>query len=258
MISITEAQLAAWVSPIFWVFLRVLGLFTASPVFSIRAVPTRTKIALAFLIALCAQAGLPNQPTVGFNDTATLTTAAHEVVVGMAIGFAVRLVFAVVELAGELMGLQMGLNFALFFDPTTSGQVSAVSRFFGNIMVLLFIALNGHLLVLQTVIQSYEAFPVGASLVGAAQKMPLHQFGSVLFSSALWLALPMIGILLMVNLTLGIVSRVAPQMNIFAVGFPVMLTVGLMTIAAGLPMLETPILQLLDQALAVFAPARPR
>lgn len=252
MISFSEAQLSAWITPVLWPFLRVLGMFGSSPLLSIRAIPNRTKICLAFLVALCAQASLVGQPMVGLNDTDTVATAIHEVGVGLAIGFAVRLVFTTIELAGELMGLQMGLNFAMFFDMTSNSQTSAVSRFYGNIAVLLFVVLNGHLMIIMAVIQSYDIFPVNFGLMETVNRLHLHTIGTEIFSSALWMALPVIGLLLMVNLTLGIVSRVAPQMNIFALGFPVTLTVGLMGIAAGLPLLETPMTRLLTQAIDLF------
>ena len=125
MITFTESQLMAWLSPILWPFLRVLAVFTVAPVFSMRAVPMRVKIGLAFLVALCAQAVLGDQPTISVNGREALGAVAQQVAVGLAIGFAVRLVFAAVELAGEIIGLQMGLNFASFFDPSSNAQVSA-------------------------------------------------------------------------------------------------------------------------------------
>ena len=253
MISITEAQLTAWIAPIFWPFLRMLGMFGASPVLSVRAIPTRTKICLAFFIALAAQASLTNQPVVSLNDPSTVGTAVHEVLIGLAIGFAVRLVFASVELAGELMGLQMGLNFAMFFDAMTSSQASAVSRFFGNMAILLFVVSNGHLMVMMAVIKSYDAFPVNHGILQTYGQLKLYTMGADLFATALWISLPLVGMLLMVNLTLGIVSRIAPQMNIYAVGFPVILTVGLMGIAAGLPLLDAPMMSLMMRAMALFS-----
>ena len=177
----------------------------------------------------------------------------QQVAVGLAIGFAVRLVFAAVELAGEIIGLQMGLNFASFFDPTSNAQVSAVARFFGNIATLLFVVINGHLMVLMAVVNSFDRFPVSGNALHGLAQMRLHERWGALFSSALWIALPMIALLLFVNLTLGIISRVAPQMNIYAVGFPVTLTVGLLGIAATLPMLEQPVLTLMQQAIDLFA-----
>lgn len=252
MISITEAQLVAWVSPIFWPFLRVLAVFTTAPVFSSRAFPMRAKIALAFFVALATQASLPDMPLIGFNDPAALGAVIQQVGIGLAIGFVVRLVFSAVELAGEVVGFQMGLNFAAFFDPTLNAQSSAVARFFGQMTALLFVVMNGHLMVLAAVIRSFKSFPVDQNFLEALGRMQLYQLGSDLFASALWIALPMVGMLMFANLALGIISRVAPQMNIFAVGFPITLVVGLVGIAVTLPMLDQPFIALMGRAIEVF------
>lgn len=217
-----------------------------------RVIPMRTRIGLAFLVAVCAQAVLVNQPLVPLNGPEALGAVAQQVAVGIAIGFAVRLVFTSVELAGEVIGLQMGLNFASFFDPASNAQVSAVARFFGQISMLLFVVINGHLLVLMAVVKSFDAFPVDGNFLQALGQLRLYTLGTSLFSSALWIALPMVALLFFVNLTLGIISRVAPQMNIYAVGFPVTLTVGMLGIAATLPMLEQPVLALMQQAVDLF------
>lgn len=242
----------AWLSPVLWPFLRVLALFTVAPVFSMRAIPVRVKIGLSLLVAVCAQAMLVDQPIISVNGREALGAVAQQVAVGMAIGFAVRLVFAAVELAGEMIGLQMGLNFASFFDPASGGQISAVGRFFSNMSLLLFIVINGHLMVLMAVVKSFERFPADGNFLQSLAQMRLYELGTSLFSSALWISLPMIALLLFVNLTLGIISRVAPQMNIYAVGFPVTLTVGLVGIAATLPMLEQPVLALMQQVIDLF------
>ncbi len=246
----------AWLSPVLWPFLRVLALFTSAPVFSMRVIPVRTRIGLAFLVAVCAQAVLPEQPVISLNSREAAGAVVQQVGIGLAMGFAVRLVFAAVELAGEIIGLQMGLNFASFFDPASNAQVSAVARFFGNISMLLFVVINGHLMVLMAVVKSFDSFPVGGNFLQAIGQMRLHELGASLFSSALWIALPMIALLMFVNLTLGIISRVAPQMNIYAVGFPVTLTVGMLGITATLPMLEQPMLALLQQSIDLFAAPR--
>jgi len=241
-----------WLSPILWPFLRVLAVFSVAPVFSMRSIPMRVKIGLAFLVALCAQGVLVDPPVISVNGREALGAVAQQVAVGMAIGFAVRLVFTAVEMAGEFIGLQMGLNFASFFDPASNAQVSAVARFFSYMSMLLFVVINGHLLILMAVVKSFDRFPVDGNFLQALSQMRLYELGGSLFSSALWIALPMIGLLLFVNLTLGIISRVAPQMNIYSVGFPVTLTVGLLGITATLPMLEQPMMTLLQQAMDIF------
>ncbi len=252
MISLTEAQLAAWISPIFWPFVRILAVFTSAPVFSSRAFTTRARIALAFLVALACQASLPPAAVVGFNDPGAFGVLVQEVGVGLCIGFAVRLVFTAVELAGEVIGFQMGLNFASFFDPSMNAQSSAVGRFFTQIASLLFVVMNGHLMVLMAVNKSFVAFPVGGNFLATLAQMKLYTLGTQIFSSALWIALPMIGMLMFSNLAMGIISRVAPQMNIFAIGFPVTLFVGLLAIAFTLPMLDQPFITLMGQVMEIF------
>lgn len=253
MISVTETQLMAWLTPILWPFFRVLAVFTAAPIFSTRAFSVRTRIGLALLVAFAAQPSLPDQPLIGLNEAQALGAVFQQVGVGLAIGFAIRLVFAAVELGGEVIGLQMGLNFASFFDPTMNSQSSAVARFFGYMTSLLFIALNGHLLILMTVVRSFEVFPVDQNFLAALSLMKLYHLGGELFASALWISLPVVGMLMFVNLVLGIVSRVAPQMNIYAVGFPVTLGVGLIGVAATLPMLDQPMMALMERAIDVFS-----
>jgi flagellar biosynthesis protein FliR len=237
MFTFTEADIMALVSPVFWPFLRVLAVFSSAPIFSARSVPMRSRVALAMLVAICAQAGLPERPVIGLTDPQALGVVFQQVVIGVAIGLAVRIVFAAVELAGEVIGLQMGLNYAGFFDPTTNQSTSAVGRFFGNTTMLLFVILNGHLMVLQAVVASFETFPLGTDALAAVSRMRLHELGSVVFRYGLWIALPMIGMLLFVNIILGVISRVAPQMN---------------AIAITLPMLEGPVIALMKLATGMF------
>jgi flagellar biosynthesis protein FliR len=252
MPTFNEAQIMALVSPVFWPFLRVLAVFSSAPIFSSRSVPVRTRVALAMLVAVCAQAGLADQPVLSLTDPQAFSAVLQQVVVGVAIGLAVRIVFASVELAGEVIGLQMGLNFAGFFDPATSSQSSTVGRFFGNTTMLLFVVLNGHLMLLQVVIASFETFPVGGNAFESVNRLQLHQLGATLFRYGLWIALPMIGMLLFVNTVLGFISRIAPQMNAFAIGFPLTLSAGLLGMAFTLPMLDGPVLALMRLATGLF------
>ena len=252
MVSFSEAQIMAWLSPVLWPFLRILAMFSVAPIFSQRAIPARAKVGMAFVVALCAQVTLIDQPVVSVQAREALGVAVQQVVVGLAIGFAVRLLFAAVEVAGELIGLQMGLNFASFFDPVSNAQISAMARFLVQIVTLMFIAVNGHLVVLMAVVKSFDAFPVDGSFLQALGQMRIYELGSAVFSSAFWIALPMIALLLFVNMTMGIIARIAPQMNIFAVGFPVTVTVGLVGVTATLPLLEQPTLALFQRIMDIF------
>lgn len=253
MITFSEAQINAWLTPLLWPFLRTLGVITAAPVFSSKAFPVRARIALAFFVALAAQPNLTNQPVVTLSDSGAFGTVLQQVGIGLTIGFSIRVVFAAVELAGEVVGFQMGLNFASFFDPSLNTQSSAVARFFGQMATFMFVVMNGHMLVLMTVIASFNAFPVDQNFLEAVKQVKIYNLGTDLFASGLWMALPMVGMLMFANLALGIVSRVAPQMNIYAIGFPITLTVGLVGMASTLPMLDQPFMAIMSRAIGIFA-----
>lgn len=252
MVSFTEAQVLAWITPLLWPFLRALALFSALPLLGTRTVPARVRVALAALIALAAQASLPPPPVVALDSWLAFQLVAQQLVIGISLGFAVRLVFAAIEMAGEVVGLQMGLNFAGFFDPVTATQTTASSRFFGAIVGWLFVVINGHLLVIAALVDSFRAFPVGDAPFAFVQQALPHQWGAQIFATGLWIALPMVAMLTFVNLVLGVISRVAAQINVFAIGFPITLGVGLVGILLTLPLLQQPFTMALERMLAYF------
>ncbi len=252
MVSFTEAQVLAWITPLLWPFLRALALFTALPVLGTRTVPTRVRIGLAAFIAMAAQPSLPEMPVLPLDSPLAALLVIQQVLIGVAIGFAVRVVFAAVEFGGELIGLQMGLNFAGFFDPVSAGTATATSRLFGTTVAWLFIVINGHLLMIAALVQSFEAFPVGPEPLAFVGQMLPHRWGAIIFSTGLWIALPMITLLLFVNLVLGAISRVAPQINVFAIGFPVTLGVGLLGVLLTLPAMQQPFTVALEQMLQML------
>lgn len=253
LITFTETQLTTWLSPLLWPFLRTLAVFSSAPLLSSRAFPVRARVALSFFVALAAQPSLEGQTVISITSSSAIGAVLQQVGVGLAIGFAIRVVFSAFELAGELIGFQMGLNFASFFDPSLNAQTSAVAKFFGQMATFLFIVMNAHLMVLMAVINSFTAFPVDQNFLQAIQYMKLYRLGSSIFASGLWIAMPLIGMMMFANFALGIVSRVAPQMNIYAIGFPITLTVGMVGIASTLPMLDKPFMALLTQAIDIFS-----
>ena len=252
MVTFTEAQLLGWLSPILWPFVRVLALFGAMPVLGQRSVPMRLRVALAFLIALCAQASLPAMPVVPLDSATAFLMLIQQVLIGLTLAFAARIVFAAIEFAGELIGLQMGLNFAGFFNPMTGGESTAVSRFLGVSVSWLFIVINGHLLLIAAVVQSFQAFPVGPEPFAFLRAVQPQVWGAEIFRLGLWIALPLVAMLLFINLVLGIISRVAQQMNIFAIGFPITLGVGLVGVLLTLPMMQVPFTMALERLLSHF------
>ncbi len=252
MISFSEAQILGWVTPLIWPFLRALFLFAALPVLGSRAVPARVRVGLAAFIALAAQPSLPDVAPVPLDSPLALLLVAQQAVIGLALGFAVRVVFAAVEFAGEIIGLQMGLNFAGYFDPLSASTATATSRLFGTLVSWLFVVINGHLLVIMALADSFQAFPIGPEPFAFVRATLPHQWGAEVFATGLWIALPLVSMLLFVNLVLGAITRVAPQINIFAVGFPITLGVGLLGLLAVLPALDAPFTMALERLLDPF------
>ncbi|MES2090823.1 MAG: flagellar biosynthetic protein FliR [Pseudomonadota bacterium] len=252
MITFTEAQVMAWITPWLWPFFRVMGLFTAAPVLSMRVIPRRVRMGLGVLIVMAAQPTLPDMPVVALNSPQALMVLTQQVLIGLTMGFAARVVFASIEFAGELVGLQMGLNFASFFDPMSGGQATAVSRFYGTCAAWLFVVMNGHLMLTAAVVRSFETFPVSAEPLAFLQVVQPQVWGAEIFKTGLWVALPVVAMLMLVNLVMGLVARVSPQMNIFSIGFPITLGVGLTGLWLTLPMMQTPMTMALERMLGYF------
>jgi flagellar biosynthetic protein FliR len=174
------------------------------------------------------------------------------VVIGLALGFAARLLFAVFEIAGEFIGLQMGFSFAGFFDPN-GGSESAVGSWHNTLGMMLFVALDAHLVLIDALIATFSSFPITADPFAAFSQLRLDRLGADVFRLALSLALPATILMLFVNIVLGFASRVAPQLSIFSVGFPVTLLTGLAVLALGTGHLMGP----MQEALTIFlAPLR--
>ncbi len=252
MVSFSEAQVLAWVTPWLWAFFRVLGLFTAAPVLSMRVIPRRVRVSLALLIVVCAQPSLPEMPVVPLDSPVALMVIAQQVLIGLTMGFAARVVFAAIEFAGELVGLQMGLNFASFFDPLSGTQITAVSRFYGTTAAWLFVVMNGHLMLTGAVLGSFKAFPVSPEPLAFLHVIQPQVWGAEVFRLGLWVSLPVVSMLILVNMVMGLMARVAPQMNIFSIGFPITLGVGFTGLWLTLPMMQTPLTMALERMMAYF------
>lgn len=235
MISFTDAQLNTWLITFIWPLTRILGLIMVVPVFGHRSVPARVKVGLGVFIALIISPTLPPMPDVSLGSWYGLFILVQQLLIGIAIGFVMRIIFAAVDSAGEIIGLQMGLGFASFFDPQSSTQTLVISRFLNMVAVLIFLAVNAHLLVLGMLVESFKILPVSAQPLSTAGFHNVAAFGTNVFAIGLQLALPLIAILLITNLALGILTRASPQLNIFAIGFPITLSVGLIILDLTLP-----------------------
>jgi flagellar biosynthetic protein FliR len=252
MITFSEAQVMAWITPWVWAFFRVMGLFTAAPVLSMQAIPRRVRMALSILIVVAAQPSLPPMANIALNSPEALLVALQQILIGLTIGFSARVIFSAIEFAGELVGLQMGLNFASFFNPLSGGQATSVSRFYGTCAAWLFVVMNGHLLITAAVVHSFTTFPVGPEPLGFIRQLQPQVWGAEVFKLGLWVSLPIVTMLLLVNMVMGLIARVSPQMNVFSVGFPVSIGVGLVGLWLTLPMMQAPFTMAIEQMLGLF------
>ena len=247
MISITTAELNTLLAAFLWPLSRILALVATAPLLGNPSVPVRVKLGLAVMITVLVmplvEKSLPQiDPASGVGFAILL----QQILIGIAMGLVMRIVFVAVEMAGELIGLQMGLGFAVFFDPQNSGQIDIVGRFLGVIASLAFLAIDGHLIMIALISQSFSTLPIGLEGMTNATFTTLANWGSEIFKSGLQLSLPVLTALLITNLALGVLTRVAPQLNIFAVGFPLTLSIGLLVMALSMPF-YAPILEHLVQ-----------
>ncbi|MDR1661759.1 MAG: flagellar biosynthetic protein FliR [Azoarcus sp.] len=225
MFSVTSAQLDAWLAVFVFPFVRLLGLLMAAPVFSTRAMPVRVRLAVALGIAVAILPAAPPMPGIAPGSGIGLLVMGEQVFIGAAIGFVIRLVFAAIDLAGSFIGMQMGLSFALFFDPNSGGQSAVLADFMSMVATLLFLALDGHLVMIGLLAHSFEWLPVGAGLSGEAWSL-IPRAGAAIFSTGLLFSLPLLAVLLVTNIALGVLTRASPQLNLFAIGFPVTMMAG--------------------------------
>jgi len=241
MISFSTADINLWIAGLLWPLTRILGLLAASPLFGNSSVPASVKLSLGVLLAMVVAPAVPLLPGSDPTSLAGLLILAQEMLIGLAMGFSIRIVFAAVEMAGEISSLTMGLGFATFFDPNTQGRSSAISQFLALVATMTFLAVNAHLVLLSVLVESFYTLPVSASPVYGGGFKQLADWGGKIFSTGVQLSLPIVAALLITNVALGILTRAAPQLNLFGIGFPITLGVGLLVIAMTLPYLATPV-----------------
>lgn len=234
MIQLDTEQLSIWVAAFIWPFIRILAMLASAPVFESRALQRRVRIGLAACIAIILMPILPPPPPI--SDTHSIYILIQQILIGTAMGFTMRLVFAAFEVAGDLLGLQMGLAFAQFIDPQRGGTTPLLGSYLNLLASLIFLALDGHLLVITAIINSFELVPIGSSLKVLNLEV-VAASGSVMFLIAMQIAIPVLAALVISNLILGILARAAPQLNIMSIGFSITITAGIWVLWVSMPFL---------------------
>lgn len=242
MFTVTTAQLDAWLAAFVYPFFRILALASSAPVLSHSSVPYPVRIGLALLVTAIVAPTLPAVAAVSPMSAAGMAVVVQQVLIGAAVGFAMQIIFAAVEIAGDVIGLQMGLAFAGFIDPQSATESPVIGNFLTMSLMLLFLAVDGHLGLIAALVDTFRTFPVAGGFLGEFDPSTLALAGRDLFATGLQLALPVVAALLLANVALGVLTRTAPQLNLFAIGFPVTLMVGMLMLLFALPFMF-PLLQ---------------
>lgn len=229
MLTVSSADLGALLALYFFPFVRILTWLRFDPLLGNRAIPMRARVVLAFAITVAIVPVLPEMPQVALVSGEGLLMLLQQIAIGAVLGFSMRIVFAMVEVAGQFMGIQMGLSFAMLFDPINGAQTPVVAQFLVITTTLILFAFNGHHLVITALVQSFVEVPISPVLTAPGFATVAH-WGGAMFTTGLHIALPVSAALLATNLTIGMMSRAAPQLNIFAVGFPLTLGAGFLVL----------------------------
>ncbi len=228
-------ELSQWLGGFLWPLLRIGAVLAVGPVFGARSVPVRVRVVLALALTLLVVSMRGPQALPDPLSIPGVLAIARELVIGAAIGLSLQLVFAAVVVGGQMVATSMGLGFASIVDPQNGVQVPVLSQFYLLTATLVFLALDGHLVLIDLLVRSFEVLPPGGPGPGAADFWAVAAWGSHLFAGGVVIALPVVAAALLTNLAFGVVTRAAPQLNIFAVGFPVTLMVGFLAMFATLP-----------------------
>lgn len=241
----------AWLAELMFVMLRVGGAFLAAPLFSAMAMPLRVRLLLTAGIAAGVAGALDLAPP-PVTTLPGMVAAAGEVLAGLLIGFVLQLALAAAQVAGEQIAAGAGLSFAALNDPQTGAMSPALSNFLMLFMTLLFLGLDGHLLLIEAVVASYATLPPGDAWPGPGRLLAIAGFAAQLFAGGMAIALPVVMALFALNLALGVLTRAAPQMNIFAVGVPVTITAGMLMLAVALPALAGRMVVAIEEGVAML------
>ena len=253
MLVITEHQLESWLAMYFWPFARIAGCLMVAPVFGARVVPARIRIVLALAIALLVAPLLAPPPAVTLLSLPSLIITVQQLLIGIVVGLALQFIFDAVSMAGQVLANMMGLSFAQSIDPLHGASSVALGQFYVVIVTLTFLTLNGHLAMIEALVDGFKTLPIGTSGLGGAGIWSFVESAATLFSGALSIALPGVAALLVVNISFGVISRAAPTLNLFAIGFPMTLIAGFVVLFVGLPGLQSGFVGLLRDAFSSIA-----
>ncbi|WP_271408448.1 flagellar biosynthetic protein FliR [Pseudomonas sp. Q1-7] len=233
MLELSDAQIGGWVGSFLLPLFRIAALLMTMPIIGTQLVPVRVRLYLALAIAVVLVPTLPPMPQVDALNLRSILLVGEQVLIGALLGFVLQLFFHAFVVAGQIISMQMGLGFASMVDPTNGVSVPVLGQFYLMLVTLLFLAMNGHLVVFEVLAESFVTLPAGGGLLTAHHWEVAGKLGWMM-GAGLLLSLPAITALLVVNLAFGVMTRAAPQLNIFSIGFPLTLALGLVIVWIGM------------------------
>ncbi len=248
-IILTSSEIIGWVNSLFWPFTRIAAMVVIAPIFGAKMIPVRGRLILALLLTVVVAPLLPEVPAINPLSVESVYITLQQMLIGLVLGFSLQLVFAAIVLAGQLMAMGMGLGFASMVDPQNGVQVPVIGQYYAVTATLVFLALNGHLMLIQMVVDSFQFFQIGTNALTRESLNTIAHWGSRLFADALMVALPVVTSVLLANLIFGVVSRAAPQLNVFGVGFPAVMTLGFIALTFAIGNLLPQMQGMIDSAL---------
>ncbi|NOR71441.1 MAG: flagellar biosynthetic protein FliR [Methylomarinum sp.] len=228
--SFTEDELLSALASYVWPFMRISSMFISIPVFSTRALPAKIRVIAGLLITLVVAPLLPDMPKVAMFSYLGFLITVQQIAIGLATGFILQMVFSVMLVTGQSIAFSMGLGFASMVDPVTGVQVPVVAQIFVVSTSLIFLGVNGHLLVIEMLAESFYTLPVAVVGLSLDDLWSIIAWSSQIFAAGVLLALPIVAALLFVNISFGVAARAAPQLQIFGVGFPITIMLGMVLI----------------------------
>lgn len=227
--AITFTELSSILGQLWWPFFRIGAAFIAMPFFGDALIPVWVRSLLVLSIVVVTAPLMPTMPAVELFSLTALFLAFEQAIWGMLFGLILHMLFSIFTMLGQIVSLQMGLGMAMMNDPINGLSVAILGRVFLLFATLLFLVLEGHLIVIDILIQSFVIWPVGSGISTLSVQKVIYIFGWM-FSSALALALPAIVSMLLANISFGVMNRAAPSLNIYALGFPMTMMLGLFSV----------------------------
>lgn len=249
---LTTAQITAWIGEFFWPFMRVGMVFAVAPIFGGRLVPARVRLLLSVLVTAVLVPVIPPAPAIDPLSASGVLVGVQQLLIGLIMGIMLQMVFAALTIGGHTIAMSMGLGFSSMVDPQNGVSVPVIGQYYMTLATLLFLVLDGHLFLIGMLAESFYSLPVAIDGVTRQSLWDVVVWGSRMFAAGVLITLPALLALKITNLAFGVITRTAPQLHIFSIGFPVTLTLGFAIMFVSLPDMVPQFGNLVEEAFSVL------